>query len=121
MAKGGTRDREVDKLIGANLRRIRVLRGLSQEKLGDELGLTFQQVQKYEKGSNSIAAARIPKLCAILGVTIEQLFDGTMKGLKPAKLESLSPAAIRFARDLDKLPKFRTAISNVIEAIIEEV
>lgn len=53
-----------------------MLIGMSQEKLGDSLGLTFQQVQKYEKGSNRIGASRLFQIARVLGVPIEFFFEG---------------------------------------------
>ena len=54
----------------------RVLVGLSQEKLGEALGVTFQQVQKYEKGTNRIGASRLQQMSRILGVPVEYFFEG---------------------------------------------
>jgi transcriptional regulator with XRE-family HTH domain len=54
----------------------RMLVGMSQEKLGDSLGLTFQQVQKYEKGANRIGASRLYQIARVLGVAIEFFYDG---------------------------------------------
>lgn len=54
----------------------RMLVGMSQEKLGDELGLTFQQVQKYEKGSNRIGASRLYQIAQTLNVPVDYFFDG---------------------------------------------
>lgn len=65
-----------DKIIGANVRRLRMLRGLSQEKLGVEIGLTFQQIQKYEKGSNRVSGSRIVQLARIFSVPVSELFRG---------------------------------------------
>lgn len=53
-----------------------MLVGMSQEKLGDSLGLTFQQVQKYEKGANRIGASRLYQIARVLGVPIEFFYDG---------------------------------------------
>ena len=53
----------------------RVLIGMSQEKLGDALGLTFQQVQKYEKGTNRIGASRLSQIAQVLGVAPSYFFD----------------------------------------------
>ena len=50
----------VDKHVGSRIRMRRMMLGFSQEKLGDALGLTFQQVQKYEKGANRVGASRLP-------------------------------------------------------------
>lgn len=54
----------------------RLLAGLSQEKLGDALGLTFQQVQKYEKGANRISASRLQQISSILNVPVSFFFEG---------------------------------------------
>lgn len=53
-----------------------MLLAMSQEKLGDALGLTFQQVQKYEKGTNRISASRLKQIAGILGVSIDYLYAG---------------------------------------------
>ncbi|PKQ02302.1 MAG: transcriptional regulator [Alphaproteobacteria bacterium HGW-Alphaproteobacteria-12] len=62
----------------------RMLIGMSQEKLGEALGLTFQQVQKYEKGTNRIGASRLYEIGAVLGVPIEYFFEGLERGTAPA-------------------------------------
>lgn len=54
----------------------RMLSAISQEKLGEALGVTFQQVQKYEKGSNRISASRLQQIAGILGVPVSFFFDG---------------------------------------------
>ncbi|ANY78942.1 transcriptional regulator [Microvirga ossetica] len=74
----------IDKEIGGRVRMRRVSIGMSQEKLGDMLGLTFQQVQKYEKGMNRISVARLVEIARILGVDIDFFFDG----IKPGKGEA---------------------------------
>jgi len=66
----------VDRQVGSRVRMRRVLVGLSQERLGESLGLTFQQVQKYEKGTNRIGASRLQQISRILGVPVEYFFEG---------------------------------------------
>ncbi|MDT3381116.1 helix-turn-helix domain-containing protein [Labrys portucalensis] len=66
----------IDQHVGSRVRIRRVLVGMSQEKLGEALGLTFQQVQKYEKGTNRIGASRLQQIASILGVTISFFFEG---------------------------------------------
>ncbi|MEO1198338.1 MAG: helix-turn-helix domain-containing protein [Pseudomonadota bacterium] len=66
----------VDIHVGSRVRMRRVLIGMSQEKLGAELGLTFQQVQKYEKGANRIGASRLYQISSILGVPVSFFFEG---------------------------------------------
>lgn len=70
----------VDKAVGAKIRELRTLRGLSQEKLGAEIGLTFQQVQKYERGGNRIGAGRLAQIAEVLDVPVSALFDGAFDG-----------------------------------------
>src|SRR5918999_4218113 len=65
----------IDVHVGNRVRMRRMLIGMSQEKLGDQLGLTFQQVQKYEKGSNRVSASRLFQMSQILGVTIQFFYD----------------------------------------------
>ncbi len=66
----------VDKHVGSRVRMRRVLLGMSQEKLGEALNLTFQQVQKYEKGTNRIGASRLSQISKILGVQVAFFFEG---------------------------------------------
>src|SRR3954466_6269775 len=66
----------VDKHVGSRVRMRRMMLGMSQEKLGDSLGLTFQQVQKYEKGTNRIGASRLQQISIILQVPVGFLFEG---------------------------------------------
>jgi transcriptional regulator with XRE-family HTH domain len=65
----------IDVHVGNRLRMRRILVGMSQEKLGDRLGLTFQQVQKYEKGSNRVSASRLFQMSEILGVPVQFFYD----------------------------------------------
>ena len=65
----------VDKHVGARLRVRRSLLGMSQEKLADAIGLTFQQIQKYEKGTNRISAGRLYQFSQILNVSVVYFFE----------------------------------------------
>jgi transcriptional regulator with XRE-family HTH domain len=66
----------IDQHVGSRVRMRRVLVGMSQEKLGEALGLTFQQVQKYEKGTNRIGASRLQQIARALNVPPSFFFDG---------------------------------------------
>jgi transcriptional regulator with XRE-family HTH domain len=66
----------IDKHVGSRVRMRRILLGLSQEKLGAALGLTFQQVQKYEKGTNRIGASRLQEISKTLNIAPSYFFDG---------------------------------------------
>lgn len=88
-----TNPHPIDAHVGSRLRSRRRMLGMTQEKLGDALGLTFQQVQKYERGSNRISASRLFELSQILSVPITYFFDGadqpanTPPGLADARPE----------------------------------
>jgi len=66
----------IDKHVGSRVRMRRMMLSMSQEKLGDALGLTFQQVQKYEKGTNRIGASRLQQISNILQVPVSFFFEG---------------------------------------------
>lgn len=66
----------IDKHVGSRVRMRRMMLGMSQEKLGDALGVTFQQVQKNEKGINRIGASRLQQLSSILQVPVPFFFEG---------------------------------------------
>src|ERR1700760_3819824 len=66
----------IDKHVGSRVRMRRMMLSMSQEKLGDALGLTFQQVQKYEKGTNRIGASRLQQISGILQVPVAFFFEG---------------------------------------------
>ncbi|MSO75062.1 MAG: XRE family transcriptional regulator, partial [Alphaproteobacteria bacterium] len=66
----------IDIHVGKRLRQRRSLLDMSQEKLGESLGLTFQQVQKYERGTNRIGSSRLHRLASILDVSVGYFFEG---------------------------------------------
>jgi len=65
-----------DQYVGSHIRMRRMMLGMSQTTLGDAAGVTFQQVQKYEKGINRVSASRIQQFAKILGVPLPYFFDG---------------------------------------------
>jgi transcriptional regulator with XRE-family HTH domain len=73
--KGSRRANPLDLHVGSRVRLQRMLLGMSQEKLGEQLGLTFQQIQKYEKGINRIGASRLFELARVLGVSVQFFYD----------------------------------------------
>ena len=74
----------VDVHVGTRVRLRRQVMKMSQERLGDQLGVTFQQVQKYERGANRIGASRLWKISEVLGVPIGFFFDGVTEGVEHA-------------------------------------
>ncbi len=75
LSRRGEGPNPIDIHVGARLRLRRTLLGLSQEKLGEAVGITFQQLQKYERGSNRISASRLYNLSQVLGVPVSYFFD----------------------------------------------
>src|ERR1700692_2229212 len=86
----------IDKHVGSRVRMRRMMLSMSQEKLGDALGLTFQQVQKYEKGTNRIGASRLQQISNILQVPISFFFEGAphAAGHSSGMGEAPSPAYV---------------------------
>jgi transcriptional regulator with XRE-family HTH domain len=88
----------IDKHVGSRVRMRRMMLGMSQEKLGNSLGLTFQQVQKYEKGTNRIGASRLQQISHILQVPVAFFFEGapavTLVGRVEGMGEAPSPAYV---------------------------
>ena len=86
----------VDKYVGSRVRMRRIMLGMSQEKLGEALGLTFQQVQKYEKGPNRVGASRIQQIAEILQIPVSFLFEGGPSGTVNADgtIEGPSPSYV---------------------------
>jgi transcriptional regulator with XRE-family HTH domain len=81
-----------DKHVGSRVRMRRMMLSMSQEKLGDALGLTFQQVQKYEKGTNRIGASRLQQIAQILQVQVSFFFEGAPAAITIGRHEGLSEA-----------------------------
>eukprot|EP00752_Nemacystus_decipiens_P013101 g11590.t1 len=65
-----------DVAVGGRVRELRIRAGLSQQALAERIGLSFQQVQKYEKGANRMGASRLIQIATVLGVPVEALFQG---------------------------------------------
>ena len=106
-----------------------MLIGMSQEKLGDLLGLTFQQVQKYEKGVNRIGAGRLFEIARILGVPIDFFYDGvaasaeTLVSAAPPVMEFVSSGeglqlSLAFMKIKD--PKVRKRVLDLVKSLADE-
>ncbi len=83
--KGSRRANPLDLHVGSRVRLQRMLLGMSQEKLGEQLGLTFQQIQKYEKGINRIGASRLFDLARVLGVNVQFFYDEAPGGVTDSR------------------------------------
>lgn len=109
-------DRAIDAQIGARIRELRMTRGLSQMDLGAALGVTFQQIQKYEKGANRVSGSRMMALCNFLSTTPNHLTGAD--GNPPSPVVGLSAPAIRVAMKYEKLdPAGKKAVTALIAAL----
>jgi transcriptional regulator with XRE-family HTH domain len=123
----------IDRHVGSRVRMRRMMLGMSQEKLGDALGLTFQQVQKYEKGTNRIGASRLQQISEILQVPVAFFFEGapSVPGRASGMSEQASPSYVSdFLATSDGLAltkafvqikdaKLRRRIVDLVEAIVD--
>jgi transcriptional regulator with XRE-family HTH domain len=89
----------VDRHVGHRVRVRRLLVGVSQEKLGDALGVTFQQIQKYEKGTNRISASRLRQIADMLSVPVSFFYEGAPRQ-DGGREEMTEPAADIAAHDV---------------------
>lgn len=103
----------IDAIVGKNVREKRVLRGLSQEELAQAVGLTFQQIQKYERGANRISASRLVELSKALGIQVVELFDGVAEEAK--EIESRTVADMR--REHKLVEQYATMPEDVQKAL----
>jgi len=100
----------VDRSVGRRIRIVRVSRGLSQTALASQLGLTFQQLQKYEKGTNRVSASKLHDIARILGVEVRSFFEDASDPEKLARIGDVDvPRRIDLliAHKLSQLPEGR--------------
>jgi transcriptional regulator with XRE-family HTH domain len=117
----------IDKAVGARIRQRRHAIGVTQESLAKTLGITFQQVQKYENGANRVSASRMLFLCHALGVPVSYLFEGLgdLVG-RPIPQDLLTPnaedeALASLARRIGKLPPDRREVlDGVLRALAKD-
>jgi transcriptional regulator with XRE-family HTH domain len=103
----------VDLAVGANVRTWRIARGLSQGELAKRLGITFQQVQKYETGHNRMSTGRLAKAATILGVTMSTFFEGA-EDRKPTQALLADTRSFRLARAFAAIENIEMRLSIVM-------
>ena len=120
----------VDIEVGHRIRIERLSRGLSQTALANKLGVTFQQVQKYEKGVNRVGAGRLTKIAEVLGVNVGTFFSGSnvpesekstdANAASPLKLLTVS-GAFRLLRSYAEIedPNLRRSVVDLVEQIVK--
>ena len=109
-----------DILIGTKIRARRVAIGMSQEKLGEAVGVTFQQIQKYEKGTNRVGGSRLMQIAAALKTTAPNRMP--LENAEPVDEEAgPSVYAIRLAIQIENLPdKRRAVVADLVRVLSNE-
>ena len=134
MTENKKRPNPIDVHVGSRIRLRRNMIAMSQEKLGERLGITFQQIQKYEKGTNRVGASRLQAISAILNVPVEYFFqdapreDGQPNGFSedaaaPLVPDFLSSAeSMQLSRAFMKIsdPKVRRKIIDLIKTLADD-
>jgi transcriptional regulator with XRE-family HTH domain len=97
----------LDAMVGARIRKLRVNRGISQAILAERIGVTFQQVQKYEQGANRVGTSRLAQIACVLNVSVGEFFASSRVG--PPMLASpahvlAEPAAWRVSKAVARTP-----------------
>ena len=121
----------IDGQVGNRVRLRRMLIGMSQERLGELLGLTFQQVQKYEKGVNRIGAGRLFEVARILGVPIDYFYEGASTQVAGPSENGASPPVMEFVSSGEGLqlslafmkikdPKLRKRVLDLVKQMAED-
>ena len=123
----------VDLHVGGRVRMRRRMLGVSQERLAEALGLTFQQVQKYERGANRVSASKLYAIAAALQVPVTYFFAGlpdtetSGDGVDPAREQSIqaflrTPEGVELASGLPKItrPHLRRVVLDLVRAAAED-
>jgi len=116
----------IDVEVGRRIRVQRMARGMSQTELGEKIGVTFQQIQKYEKGANRVGASRLTKIARVLGVSIGTFFGGSRAdrgaGTETARLDLeylVVPGALRLLRAYGQIRE--AVVRRTIVTFVEKV
>jgi transcriptional regulator with XRE-family HTH domain len=115
----------LDVEVGRRVRALRLEKGMSQEKLGNQLALTFQQIQKYENGTNRIGSGRLQRIAQILGVSVSALYpDPVRAGRTSQEVAELidTGSTLRLLRAYSRMrsPSLQRALTTLVEEIAEQ-
>jgi len=117
---------DMDRIVGRNIRVHRLAKRLSQTELGEKLGVTFQQIQKYEKGTNRVGSGRLFQISTIFNVPVTSFFDN---GGSPASKASPSPLdllvdpySLRLVKAFSELrnTETRLAMVTLLESMVPD-
>lgn len=115
---------DVDRLVGDRIRRRRILMGLTQDQLGESLGISYQQIQKYETGANRVSAGRLYLIATRLEVSPGWFFDPVKSDASSEDFDELGSSRLlmefvrSFARIKDE--KLKTVLVSLVRAMVDE-
>lgn len=111
----------VDVTVGNRVREMRIRKGLSQQALGDQVGISFQQIQKYERGTNRMGSSRLVQIADVLDVPVSSFFEGLGKA-EPSDVETGGPLnvkASKVARDWQRIDdeRLQSKVAEMLRAL----
>jgi transcriptional regulator with XRE-family HTH domain len=115
----------IDALVGSNIRIHRILKGITQTQLAERLGITFQQLQKYERGVNRVGSGRLAEIARVLEISITDLYEGM-----DAQSQGRGSSLLRLVADREPLRlveafalipdrKFRRALVDLVDSMAQ--
>ena len=112
----------LDAMVGARISMLRVSRGMSHAMLAERIGVTSQQVQKYERGADRVGASRLSQIASVLGVSVGELFESSeaaSPGLNSPLRLLAEPGALRVLKAYARTtsPRVRLCVAKLVESI----
>jgi transcriptional regulator with XRE-family HTH domain len=110
--------RNIDLIVGGRIRERRIVLGLTQRRLAEQVGTTYQQVHKYERGINSVSAGRLYQLATVLKAPVDWFFDGIGKKIS-RKLTTRERVCLELARNFGQIAsrEHQAAVSQLARAL----
>ncbi|MCW8835960.1 MAG: helix-turn-helix domain-containing protein [Rhodospirillales bacterium] len=109
---------DIDRYVGLRIRERRIMLGLTQQDLADQIGVTYQQAHKYEKGINRISAGRLYEIARVLGTGVGHFYEG-LEQTNSGEMDGMQRRSLEIARYFAQIPNERhqAALSNLARAL----
>lgn len=122
MARKNDYIQEVDQFIGEKIYSLRLAKGLSRQQLSDVIGVTHQQLQKYEKGTNRISVGRLVLIAKALGKTVNYFYDGLDSQSSEPILTQHQRMCIEVSRNFMKIrnAEHQNAVNSLVRSLVKE-
>ena len=111
----------IDVHVGKKIREARILQGMSQTALSEQIGITFQQLQKYESGANRVSCSRLYEIGRVLGMPVQAFFVGAGSGAGLPEIEELSEReTLNLVNDYSRLsPALRKSVAKTVKSLAD--